>query len=292
MNATTQENKNIKAVSLLSVLLNATDSYDAGLSSLSALYADRAKALEVLRSAGFKSVQSGKALRYNKDAQPLTGEYPYTVAVSEFEARFKALKPNATQKQIDANNKQRVAALNFWLINGKFTSNVGKDRVRLEHEVANEKFSEATLEAVRASTAAKIAARQASENKKLVDTSSKSITRLESTIKDLTVKAKTSDIHAAALKIAEGRAKLERSNLAKLKDNLKIAEVESKKAATAKNKANKAAEATKQAAADKAAAELEKKNKAADMVKVAASLTDKYTAEQIKKLIVELQKTI
>lgn len=292
MTTTTQENNNVKAVSLLNALLNATDSYDAGLSSLSALYADRAKALEVLRDAGFKSVQSGKSLRYNKDAQPLTGEYPYTVAISEFEARFKALKPNATQKQIDANNKQRIASLNFWLVNGKFTSNVGKDKVRLEHEVASEKFSEATLEAIRANTKAKIAARQASENKKLVDTSSKSITRLESTIKDLAVKAKISDIHAAALKIAEGKAKLERSNLAKLKDNLKIAEVESKKAATAKNKADAIANNAKQAQQDKAAAELEKKNKAADMVKVAASLTDKYTADQIKKLIVELQKTI
>lgn len=310
MATTTQENNNIKAAQLLSTLLDAVNNYDDGLSTLSELHAARIKPLEALRAAGFKAVQSGKAVRYNPNAAPLANEYPYTVAISEFEARFNKRwdskltpiqlearklgdpKYSPTKKQLDDNNKQKIASLNYWLLNGKFTTNIGKDKPKLEAELAAERFSEATLEAVRASTAAKIAARQASENKKLVDTSNKSITRLESTIKDLTVKAKTSDIHAAALKIAEGKAKLERSNLAKLKDNLKIAEVESKKAATAKNKADKAAEATKQAAADKAQAEQDKKNKAQDMKKLAVDLSNKYTAEQIAKLILELQKTI
>lgn len=281
------ENNNVKAVSLLSALLNATDSYDAGLSSLSALYADRAKALEVLRQAGFKSVQSGKALRYNKDAQPLTGEYPYTVAISEFEARFKALKPNATQKQIDANNKQRVASLNFWLVNGKFTSNVGKDRVRLEHEVASEKFSEASLEAIRANTKAKIAIRQSAENKKLVEQATKGLAKTVAKVKELSA---SGDIEA--LKVIEAKAKLESDNLAKLKDNLKIANKIANKAQTDKTKADAIANNAKQAQADKAQAELEKKNKAQDMKKLATELSNKYTAEQIAKLILELQKTI
>lgn len=283
----TLENNNIKAVSLLNALLNATDSYDAGLSSLSALYADRAKALEVLRHAGFKSVQSGKALRYNKDAQPLTGEYPYTVAISEFEARFKALKPNATQKQVDANNKQRIASLNFWLVNGKFTSNVGKDRVRLEHEVASEKFSEASLEAIRANTKAKIAIRQSAENKKLVEQATKALAKTVSKVKEVSA---SGDIEA--LKVIEAKAKLESDNLAKLKDNLKIADKIANKAQTDKTKADAIANNAKQAKDDKAQAEQEKKNKAQDMKKLATELSNKYTAEQITKLIAELQKTI
>lgn len=287
MTTTTQENNNVKAVSLLSALLNATDSYDAGLSSLSALYADRAKALEVLRQAGFKSVQSGKSLRYNKDAQPLTGEYPYTVAISEFEARFKALKPNATQKQVDANNKQRIASLNFWLVNGKFTSNVGKDRVRLEHEVASEKFSEASLEAIRANTKAKIAVRQSAENKKLVEQATKGLAKTVAKVKELSA---SGDIEA--LKVIEAKAKLESDNLARLKDNLKIADKIANKAQTDKTRADAIANNAKQAQADKAQAEQDKKNKAQDMKKLATELSNKYTAEQITKLIVELQKTI
>lgn len=287
MTTTTQENNNVKAVSLLSVLLNADDSYDAGMSSLSVLYANRAKALEELRSAGFKSVQSGKSLRYNKDAQPLTGEYPYTVAISEFEARFKALKPNATQKQIDANNKQRVAALNFWLVNGKFTSNVGKDRVRLEHEVASEKFSEASLEAIRANTKAKIAIRQSAENKKLVEQATKTLAKTVAKVKEVSA---SGDIEA--LKVIEAKAKLESDNLATLKDNLKIADKIANKAQSDKTKADAIANNAKQAQADKAQAEQEKKNKAQDMKKLATELSNKYTAEQITKLIVELQKTI
>lgn len=287
MTTTTQENNNVKAVSLLSALLNATDSYDAGLSSLSSLYADRAKALEVLRQAGFKSVQSGKALRYNKDAQPLTGEYPYTVAISEFEARFKALKPNATQKQVDANNKQRVASLNFWLVNGKFTSNVGKDRVRLEHEVASEKFSEASLEAIRANTKAKIAIRQSAENKKLVEQATKTLAKTVAKVKELSA---SGDIEA--LKVVEAKAKLESDNLAELKANYHLADKLATRAEVAKQRADDKANNAKQAQADKAQAEQDKKNKAQDMKKLAVDLSNKYTAEQIAKLILELQKTI
>lgn len=287
MTTTTQENNNVKAVSLLSALLNATDSYDAGLSSLSALYADRAKALEVLRQAGFKSVQSGKSLRYNKDAQPLTGEYPYTLAISEFEARFKALKPNATQKQVDANNKQRIASLNFWLVNGKFTSNVGKDRVRLEHEVASEKFSEASLEAIRANTKAKIAIRQSAENKKLVEQATKGLAKTVAKVEEVSA---SGDVEA--LKAIEAKAKLESDNLVKLKENLKIADKIANKAQSDKAKADAVANNAKQAKDDKAQAEQEKKNKAQDMKKLATELSNKYTAEQITKLIAELQKTI
>jgi hypothetical protein len=305
MATTTQENNNVKAAQLLSTLLDKVDNYDEGFSTLSELHAARIKPLEALRAAGFKAVQSGKAVRYNPNAAPLANEYPYTVAISEFEARFNKRwdskltpsqlearrlgdpKYSPTKKQLDDNNKQKIASLNYWLLNGKFTTNIGKDKPKLEAELAAERFSEATLEAVRANTKAKIAIRQSAENKKLVEQATKTLAKTVAKVKELSA---SGDIEA--LKVIEAKAKLERSNLAKLKDNLKIAEVESKKAATAKNKADKAAEATKQAAADKAAAELEKKNKAADMKKLATELSNKYTAEQITKLIVELQKTI
>lgn len=287
---TTQENNNVQALALLVNLLNTNDDYDQGLNGMTALYEARNKPLKALRDAGFKSVQSGKALRYNKDAQPLAGEYSYLIATTEFEARLLAKNPKASKAQIDANNKQRVASLNFWLINGKFTTNVGKDKARLEHEVASEKFSDASLEALRIASKAKISARQALENKKLVDASLKVITSTKATIEQL--KGKDDEISVNALKSVTAKAKLEQDNLATLKANLKIADKIASKAQADKIKADKVAQDAKQAKDDKAQASKDKKNKAQDMKKLATELSNKYTAEQITKLIVELQKTI
>ena len=284
------ESNNVQALALLVNLLNTNDDYDQGLCGMTALYEARNKPLKALRDAGFKSVQSGKALRYNKDALPLAGEYSYLIATTEFEARLLAKNPKASKAQIDANNKQRIASLNFWLINGKFTTNVGKDRARLEHEVASEKFSDASLEALRIANTAKISARQALENKKLVDASLKVITSTKATIERL--KGKDDEISVNALKIVTAKAKLEQDNLATLKANLKIADKIASKAQADKIKADKVAQDAKQAKDDKAQAELDKINKAQDMKKIANDLCNKYTTEQIEQLIEALQNNI
>jgi len=302
------ESNNIQALSLLVNLLNTNDAYDQALNGLTALYEARNKPLKALRDAGFKSVQSGKALRYNKDALPLAGEYSYLIATTEFTARFNAVwdsklsptqllerknddtKHRPSKAQIDANNKQRIASLNFWLINGKFTTNVGKDKARLEHEVAAEKFSDASLEALRVSSKAKVSARQALENKKLVDASLKVISSTKATIERL--KGKDDEISVNALKIVTEKAKLEHDNLAILKANLKTADKIANKAQADKVKADKVAQDAKQAKDDKAQAELDKVNKAQDMKKIANDLCNKYTTEQIEQLIEALQNNI
>lgn len=284
------ENNNVQALALLVNLLNTNDEYDQAFDGMTALYEARNKPLKALRDAGFKSVQSGKALRYNKDAQPLAGEYSYVIATTEFKARFLAKNPKASKAQIDANNKQRVASLNFWLINGKFTTNVGKDKARLEHEVAAEKFSDASLEALRIASKAKISARQALENKKLVDASLKAISSTKATIERL--KGKDDEISVNALKIVTAKAKLEQDNLATLKANLKTADKIANKAQADKTKADKVAQDAKQAKDDKAQADLDKINKAQDMKKIANDLCNKYTTEQIEQLIEALQNNI
>ena len=284
------ENNTTQALALLVNLLNTNDAYDQALNGLTALYEARNKPLKALRDAGFKSVQSGKALRYNKDALPLAGEYSYLIATTEFEARLLAKNPKASKAQIDANNKQRIASLNFWLINGKFTTNVGKDKARLEHEVAAEKFSDASLEALRVSSKAKVSARQALENKKLVEASLKVISSTKATIERL--KGKDDEISVNALKIVTEKAKLEHDNLAILKANLKTAEKFSNKAQADKIKADKVAQDAKQAKDDKAQAELDKVNKAQDMKKIANDLCNKYTTDQIEQLIEALQNNI
>ena len=284
------EANNVQALALLVNLLNTNDAYDQAFDGMTALYEARNKPLKALRDAGFKCVQSGKALRYNKDALPMAGEYSYLMATTEFEARLLAKNPKASKAQIDANNKQRVASLNFWLINGKFTTNVGKDRARLEHEVAAEKFSDASLEALRIASTAKVAARQALENKKLVDASLKVISSTKATIDRL--KGKDDEISINALKIVTDKAKLEQDNLATLKANLKIADKIANKAQDDKTKADKIAQDAKQAKDDKAQAELDKINKAQDMKKIANELCNKYTTEQIEQLIEALQNNI
>ena len=284
------ELNNIQALALLVNLLNTSDAYDQAFDGMTALYEARNKPLKALRDAGFKSVQSGKALRYNKDALPMVGEYSYLMAITEFEARLLAKNPKASKAQVDANNKQRVASLNFWLINGKFTTNVGKDKARLEHEVAAEKFSDASLEALRIASAAKISARQALENKKLVDASLKVISSTKATIERL--KGKDDEISVNALKIVTARAKLEQDNLTTLKTNLKTADKIANKAQTDKTKADKVAQDAKQAKDDKAQAELDKINKSQDMKKMANDLCNKYTTEQIEQLIEALQNNI
>jgi len=302
------ESNNVQALALLVNLLNTNDAYDQGLFGMTALYEARIKPLKALRDAGFKSVQSGKAVRYNKDTSPLVGEYSYLIATTEFEARFNAVhysKLSPTQKaerdlddtkhrpskaQIDANNKQRIASLNFWLINGKFTTNVGKDKARLEHEVAAEKFGAASLEALRIASTAKISARQALENKKLVDASLKVIVATKATIERL--KGKDDEISVNALKIVTEKDKLEHANLAVLKANLKLADKIANKAQADKIKADKVAQDAKQAKDDKAQAELDKTNKAQDMKKIANDLCNKYTTEQIEQLIEALQNNI
>lgn len=284
------ESNNIQALALLVDVLNTNDAYDQGFDGMTALYEARNKPLKAMRDAGFRSVQSGKALRYNKDALPMAGEYSYLMATTEFTARLLAKNPKASKAQIDANNKQRVASLNFWLVNGKFTTNVGKDKARLEHEVAAERFSDASLEALRIASTAKISARQALENKKLVDASLKVISSTKATIERL--KGKGDEISVNALKIVTAKAKLEQDNLATLKANLKTADKIANKAQADKTKADKVAQDAKQAKDDKKQAEMDKINKTQDMKKMANDLCNKYTTEQIEQLIKALQNNI
>jgi hypothetical protein len=110
---------------------------------------------EKMVKAGFKTLQSG----HNKKRKPKDGEFPYTIAASEFEANYLARHKSlhdAEQNGLDASKrtdyvapsktavdnivKQKIASLSFLLDYGKYTSNVGKDKPRLIAEVLNEKW--------------------------------------------------------------------------------------------------------------------------------------------------------
>lgn len=270
------ENNTTHAVSLLVSLLNANDGHDASLLATHTAYNGKIKALEALRAAGFKSMQAGTALRYNKDAAPLKGEFSYTAAITEFKARFLLVKPNATPKQIDDNNKQRISTLNLWLKTGKFSNNTGKDAPRLEHEFSMERV-DLNVQAVEITTkAATLATRQVKET-------TAAITKNAAALKKIDPKA--GDMSANAFKLATDKA-------AALKIELKEANAANTKAikaaAVAKAKLDQSNLDLKDAK-DK----LDLKNQAKiDIKAMAKKIGGQLTSEQIKQLIGLLQDEI
>ncbi len=270
------ESNNVTAAALLSNLLNAVAIHDAILLDTTTAYNSKIKALETLRSAGYKSVQAGSALRYNANAAPLKGEFSYTAAVTEFTARFLLIKPAATPKQVAANNKQRVSTLNLWLKTGKFSTNTGKDAPRLEHEASLERV-DLNVQAVETTTkAATLATRQVKET---------TAAMLKNTAALKKIDPKAGDMSANAFKIATDKA-------AALK-------VELKEANAANTKAVKAAAVAK-AKLDQsnldlkdAKDKLDLKNQAKiDVKAMAKKIGGQLTSEQIKQLIDLLQAEI
>ena len=246
------ESNNVTAAALLSNLLNAVAIHDTSLVDANAAYNGKLKALEVLRAAGYKSMQGGGAVRYNANAAPNKGEYSYTVAVTEFTARFNTVwdsklsptqkaeralddtKHRPSKKRIDDNNKQRVSTLNLWLKTGKFSNNTGKDAPRLEHEFSMERV-DLNVQAVEITTkAATLATRQVKETTAAITKNAAALKKIDPKAGDMSANAfKLATDKAAALKIelkeanaantkaikaaAVAKAKLEQSNLA-LKD--------------------------------------------------------------------------
>jgi hypothetical protein len=288
------ESNNVQAAALLSTLLTAVAVHDASLMDANAAYNGKIKALEALRTAGFKSMQAGSALRYNANAAPLKGEFSYTAAVTEFTARFNALwdsklspaqmldrknddtKHRPSKKKVDDNNKQRVSTLNLWLKTGKFSSNTGKDAPRLEHEFSLERV-DLNAQAVEVTTkAATLATRQVKET-------AAAITKNAAALKKIDPKA--GDMSANAFKIATDKA-------AALK-------IELKEANAANTKAVKAAAVAKakldQSNLDlkNAKDKLDLKNQAKiDVKAMAKKIGCQLTSEQIKQLIDLLQAEI
>ena len=270
------ESNNVTAAALLSNLLNAVAIHDASLLDVNAAYNGKIKALEVLRAAGYKSMQAGSALRYNANAAPLKGEYSYTVAATEFDARFLLVKPAATPKQIADNRKQRISTLSLWLKTGKFSTNTGKDAPRLEHEASLERVDLNAVAVETTTKAATLATRQVKETAAAI---------LKNTAALKKIDPKAGDMSANAFKLATDKA-------AALKIELKEANAANTKAikaaAVAKAKLDQSNLDLKDAK-DK----LDLKNQAKiDIKAMAKKIGGQLTSEQIKQLIDLLQAEI
>lgn len=137
------------AITLVTGLFTAIDNHTQAANTLNATYTSREAALVALRTAGYTKVQDGRSRAAAKK-----GEVPNDAALaSYFNTRFlnmvkarwfvdveaaKAMKTETmpffepTAEQIAANLKQQISALNYYLKEGKFTSNAGRDKAKDE----------------------------------------------------------------------------------------------------------------------------------------------------------------
>ena len=106
--------------------------------------------LEACVKAGYKTVQSGLFCKNGKAGKPKEGEFPYLVAKTEFETNYlahhkakwdgKGEYTPPTKKELDNTIKQKIATLAFFLEVGKYTSNVGRDKPKIMHEVYSAEY--------------------------------------------------------------------------------------------------------------------------------------------------------
>jgi hypothetical protein len=137
------------ALSLVTALFTAIDSHQAAADTVHVMYNTREAALKAIRDAGYTSVQDGRTKKAAKK-----GEVPNDAALaSYFNNRFMAmvktrhvlaveraaeLKAEAlpfvepSKEQISANLKQQIAALNYYLKTGAFTTNAGREAAKQE----------------------------------------------------------------------------------------------------------------------------------------------------------------
>jgi hypothetical protein len=137
------------AITLVTGLFTAIDNHTQAADNLNVTYTSREAALVALRAAGYTSVQDGRSRAAAKKTEVPNDAY----LVGFFNARFlnmvkarwlvdseaaKAMKAETmpfiepTKEQLAADCKQQISALNYYLKEGKFTTNAGRDKAKNE----------------------------------------------------------------------------------------------------------------------------------------------------------------
>lgn len=137
------------ALTLVTGLFTAIDNHTHAADNLNATYTSREAALVALRTAGYTSVQDGRSRAVAKKTEVPNDAY----LVGFFNVRFnnmlkarwlvdseaaKAMKAETmpfigpTKEQLAADCKQQISALNYYLKEGKFTTNAGRDKAKNE----------------------------------------------------------------------------------------------------------------------------------------------------------------
>ena len=227
---TCTESTTVNVAQALHLLIDSVIAYDSASLTLHNAHSARTTRLEELRKLGYTCVQSGKALRYNPEAEPAKNELSYKIAREEFTARFLINKPDAKENQIKDRIKQDVASLNLWLKYGKFTSNVGKDKPIIEAEAA-------ALQWEADETQLKVESEKSKAVAKLAAESLQQATKMQAAVKAAQEKAKTSKLEEDKTKVDRLEALRKTAEL-KAKEDEKTAAQAAKIVEVLKNKVN------------------------------------------------------
>ena len=139
----------LNAVALVTNLFMAIDSHQLAVDNTTTTFNSRELALVALRAAGYTSVQDGRTRGTAKKTEvpndAALGMYFNTRFLNLVKSRWlvdaeaaKAMKAETmpfvepTKEQIAANLKQQISALNYYLREGKFTTNAGRDKAKSE----------------------------------------------------------------------------------------------------------------------------------------------------------------
>ena len=141
--------KSMTALTLVSNLFNAIDSHQAAADTLHVTYTSREAALKTIRDAGYTSVQDGRSKKAAKKTEVPNNaaladffntrfltmlKTKHILEVEHFKAQGAEVMPfiEPSKEQISANLKQQIAALNYYLKNGIFTTNAGREAAKNE----------------------------------------------------------------------------------------------------------------------------------------------------------------
>lgn len=305
--------KAINTLTLVSSLFTAIDTHQAAVDNTTVTFNSRDAALVAIRAAGYTSVQDGR-----KKTAPKKGELKVTDDIKEyFNTRFlnmvktrhiveceRAAEVKAeampfidpTMEQIAANLKQQTANLNHYLKNGVFTTNVGREKAKIEElETAKiihaaERKAEAEAKKAAEAKAALLAVANREALAKAAEAeriAAEALAKAEAEAEAAEVKR----LQAEALEAAKAAA-TKKPNSAEAKAALKlIAKLEAEaEAAEAARKARDIAEA-KAAEAERVAAEVlaaEVLKAASDTIK--ANKQAEAAAAEVKRLQAEADK--
>ena len=172
------ETNTTQLTTLFHSLVLAITGHDRAAEVVHKAYINKIKALESIRSLGYKDMQSGK----DKDTKPMAGFFPYSIAKAEFEAAFlivfkakNGADATPSQGQIDNRIKQDISSAKGMLQTGKFISNMGREtpKKELDHAISIDAAASmaaftAKLLASQAGNTVKVLAKESADIKKQV----------------------------------------------------------------------------------------------------------------------------
>ena len=143
------EAQTVNTATMFHALNDSIEFYDIVHGNLHGAFIDREKCLNALIESGITAIQSGKNAN-SKNPVVLPNQLAYSIAKSDYNARFLAKNPNASIKQIADNLKQKIAGLQVFLTTGTFLNNVGRDKPALEYDLAFKKSETSAMLAYQA----------------------------------------------------------------------------------------------------------------------------------------------